>query len=801
MLKLRKGRVELPEFFRIPLFEDVTDHYTPDYAEEVMIPDSLFTEKVAPGDVIYLCSLSRNIWRVEDYTVKGLFRARFNGVQTGNIVCAARMGEDGLTSVTEPFVVGKKPDEYVFFKPSRKKETVILKSKYHLEGDDGKYGEIMRNGVFEGSQTPDFQHPDTLAIIQSRPVRQTTRLNTYRQSVEPHKFVRYKGTYGSSSIAAEIGFYGHDGLPVEYDRILGVQSEKARRALAHAFDSDPSTSYSAEDGWCGLELSTPVHVHSVTFTPRNRVNYIYAGDEYELFYYHGSWISLGRMVADSDSLLYHNVPVGALLFLKNHTTGVNEMAFTYEDGIQNFLGYTDRNSRMESFPRVSEEDWSCSHTFLTPEDDWVTPLYDDSDWEIGLGPFGLKRGCRTEWSSRNLYVRYRFDMRSDSGAVSDHILKGQYTADSIALVVKGGGMEKASLMSNAFIAIQEDKTHHNQIKGAEMMAYFDEKGALKRFDVLGGANALFYLEENGALATVNKTDSKMLSATFKDGELQRVYYFEQAKNDGYPVVQLSGDELNLKGFSWQPEKRPVDRYDVTPLALRPSQRKSYEARPRATFVQTEIYFPGYIGDIYRQIEVRDSLRVVRERERAIAEKRAAERARLDSLALKDSLALADSLAISDSLALSDSLVTPRIDSLAVADSLQVPSDSLAVADSVAVAPVLTPEQIAAAEKAAAKKAAQEAKLKAKEEARKAREAKKKKKQEELEARWAELDKRDAEKQAAKDAKNLEKERQRKRKALERIARQEARDAATLEKYRQKYLEEKQKSANKDSIRK
>ena len=371
----------------------------------------------------------------------------------------------------------------------------------------------------------------------------------------------------------------------------------------------------------------------------------------------------------------------------------------------------------------------------------------------------------------------------------------QYTADSIALVVKNGGMEKASLMSNAFIAIKEDDKHFNQIKGAEMMAYFDDKGALRRFDVLGGANALFYLEENGVLATVNKADSKMLSATFKEGELQRVYYFEQAKNDGYPVVQLSGDELNLKGFSWQPEKRPEDRYAVTPLQLRRSQRKSYAARPRATFVQTEKYFPGYIGDIYRQIEVRDSLRVVRERDRALAEQRAAERARLDSLALKDSLAmtdslhLADSLALVDSLALADSLATSRLDSLAVSDSLMTAVDSLAVADTIA-APVLTPKQIAAAEKAAAKKAAQEAKLKAKEEARKAREAKKKKKQEELEARWAELDKRDAEKQAAKDAKQLEKERQRKRKQLERIARQEARDAATLEKYRQKYLQEK-----------
>lgn len=371
----------------------------------------------------------------------------------------------------------------------------------------------------------------------------------------------------------------------------------------------------------------------------------------------------------------------------------------------------------------------------------------------------------------------------------------QYTADSIALVIKNGGMEKASLMSNAFIAIQEDESHYNQIKGAEMMAYFDEKGALKRFDVLGGANALFYLEENNALATVNKAESKMLSATFKEGELQRVYYFEQAKNDGYPVVQLTSEELNLKGFEWQPDKRPADRYAVTPLSLRPSQRSSYARRPRATFVQTEKYFPGYIGDIYRQIEVRDSLRVVRERERALAERRAAEKARLDSLVLKDSLAFADSLAIRDSLALADSLAAVRLDSLAVTDSLKMASDSLAVADTT-VAPVLTPEQIAAAEKAAAKKAAQEARMKAKEEARKAREAKKKKKQEELEARWAELDKRDAEKQAAKDAKKLEKERQRKRKELARIAHQEAKDAATLEKYRQKYLKEKQQSAGK-----
>lgn len=350
----------------------------------------------------------------------------------------------------------------------------------------------------------------------------------------------------------------------------------------------------------------------------------------------------------------------------------------------------------------------------------------------------------------------------------------QYSADSISVVISNGAMEKASLMSDAFITIQEDSLHFDQIKATEMLAFFDGKGGLRRFDALGGASALFYIEENEVLATVNKTDSKMLSATFKDGELERIYYFEAPKNDGYPVVQLPPEEQRLKGFNWQPEKRPASRYAVTPLSLRPSQRNSYSARPKATFRQTEIYFPGYMNDIYRQIEVRDSLRAVRERDRKIAEAQAAEKAHLDSLALSDSLALVDSLTGVDSLAVSDSLGRDKVDSLAVSDTLAA-TDRLAAADSVAVPKALTPKEIKAAEKA--ERAA-------------AKEAARKKKQEEREARWAELDKRDADKAAAKEAKRLEKERARKRKILDDAARQAEKDAKALEKYRLKYEKKK-----------
>lgn len=366
----------------------------------------------------------------------------------------------------------------------------------------------------------------------------------------------------------------------------------------------------------------------------------------------------------------------------------------------------------------------------------------------------------------------------------------QYAADSVFLVVEKGAMQKASLMSNAFITIEQDSTHFNQIKGAEMLAFFDNNGGLERFDVLGGATALFYLEENGVLATVNKTDSKMLSASFANGEIQKIYYYDQPKNDGYPKVQLPREDRSLKGFSWEPKRRPADRNAVTPLSLRPSQRSLYDSRPHARFKQTDIYFPGYIADVHKQIEVRDSLKKVRAREKRLAEKRAIEKARLDSLAMVDSLFRLDSLFKVDSLARVDSIKLAVADSLAKVAELKKTEVS-AVADTVAKV-VLTPEQQKAAEKAAKKDEKERKKAKAKAE----REAAKKKRQEEREKHWAELDQRDANKEKSKEERRKAKERERKRKAIEAAAREAERDAKVLDAYIEKYRKQKQKELNK-----
>lgn len=341
----------------------------------------------------------------------------------------------------------------------------------------------------------------------------------------------------------------------------------------------------------------------------------------------------------------------------------------------------------------------------------------------------------------------------------------QYSADSIYAVIKDRAMQKASLMSNAFIIVKEDSLCFDQIRATEMLAYFDTTGALTRFDALGEANAVFYLQEDSVYATVNKSAAKMLSARFLNGELDKVYYFDAAKNDGYPVAQMTRDERVLKGFDWQIDACPRGKQDITTLSLRASERSSYSARPRATFEYTDRYYPGYIPGIMKQIREGKVAKANAEARRKAAAQ--AKAAAADSLTVAgDSLSVAqDSLSLSPADSLGTSLPS-------VADSTKAGSDSLSVsADSSSVnAPVLDPSALKKAQRdsiRAARIAAREAK-------------------------WARLDSLDAAKAKAAEDKKAAKLRVKKLKQLKALKAREEKENARLEKYKAAYLKQKER---------
>lgn len=342
----------------------------------------------------------------------------------------------------------------------------------------------------------------------------------------------------------------------------------------------------------------------------------------------------------------------------------------------------------------------------------------------------------------------------------------QYSADSLFAVLKNQSLQKASLMSNAFIIIKEDTLCYDQIRATEMLAYFDTTGALSRFDAMGDANAIFYLQEDSVYATVNKSEAKMLSAYFKNGDIDRVYYFESAKNDGYPVAQMTSEERVLKGFSWQPELRPSGRQDVTPYSIRPSERSRYAARPRTSFEYTDKFYPGYMPGVMKEIE-RGRLA------KADAKARKKEAARVVP---------ADTASVQSP----DSLANvPPEDSLnaavpAVADSTKAATDSLSMtSDSSSVnVPVLDPS--------AMKKAQRDSLRAAKDAAR--------------EAKWARLDSLDAAKAKLAADKKAAKLRAKKLKQLKAIEAREAKENARLEKYKAVFAKKKEKEDRKAAER-
>lgn len=341
----------------------------------------------------------------------------------------------------------------------------------------------------------------------------------------------------------------------------------------------------------------------------------------------------------------------------------------------------------------------------------------------------------------------------------------QYSADSIYAVIKDRAMQKASLMSNAFIIVKEDSLCFDQIRATEMLAYFDTTGALTRFDALGEANAVFYLQEDSVYATVNKSAAKMLSARFLNGELDKVYYFDAAKNDGYPVAQMTRDERVLKGFDWQIDACPRGKQDITTLSLRASERSSYSARPRATFEYTDRYYPGYIPGIMKQIREGKVAKANAEaRRKAAAQARAAA---ADSLTVSgDSLSVAqDSLSLSPADSLGTSLPSVADSTTAATDSLSMSSDSSSVN-----VPVLDPSAL----KKAQRDSVRAAKIAARE------------------AKWARLDSLDVAKAKAAADKKAAKLRAKKLKQLKALKAREEKENARLEKYKAAYLKQKER---------
>ena len=335
--QMAKYGEEVYPFWRLPKFTDVTYGYGYSFKKELVIPLEKQYKTKRSGKIAYLCVSERDRWTPVDWTAYDAGHLVFQYVRNGSFMRVATYENGTLCFLTDPFYVDKQSNEICYYPAGKEKEDVVLYAKCDI-GRENMFRDRMIGGVFEGSNHPDFSEKDTLFIIQGRPNRLNTTVKSW--SDKEYRYLRYFGPPRSACNIAEVTFYEKNDTVALSGKIIGTPGcyqHDGTHEYTNVFDGKTWTSFDYHQptgGWAGLDLGRKVRVDRIVYTPRNRDNYVRPDDLYELFYCDKDWKSAGKIKATADSLVFRDIPVNTVLLLRNHTRGLDERIFIYENGSQ-----------------------------------------------------------------------------------------------------------------------------------------------------------------------------------------------------------------------------------------------------------------------------------------------------------------------------------------------------------------------------------------------------------------------------------------------------------------------------------
>lgn len=326
-LAMLHGNEDIPQFFQDAYRKDVTAHYPFIGAKDITVdlqqaPDRRFA---------YLCVFDPRGWTPIAWgTVKGR-QAEFRAIGP-NIVYHAALYTDGRLQLTgDPFLLDTLGN-ITRFSPQKECIAYTLERKNPEAANLAFLPPLMPGSRFQGADKADFSDAVTLHIIQGIPEFKYTTVAS--ESRRPVKYVRYQSSDKTWGNMAEVEFYAEGSDVPLSGNVIGSYLPSRyypRNGAEKLFDGDPLSFFHTDDtlSWGGLELAQPVVIDRIRYLIRNDDNGIRRGHEYELFYMkEGAWVSLGKQTAkEDDRLLYDNLPLGALFWLRDYTRGVEERIF------------------------------------------------------------------------------------------------------------------------------------------------------------------------------------------------------------------------------------------------------------------------------------------------------------------------------------------------------------------------------------------------------------------------------------------------------------------------------------------
>lgn len=273
---------------------------------------------------------SDNQWAVLDFGRIRFGKAHFTNMGRNMMYIVLGYNGRALVPISNPFVLRKNGQvEYITFNDSELR-SITLKRKYYQPYNVVDMRRRLLGGRIQCSTRADFSDAVTLYTIDSTDIPDKIEV----RADDAYRYWRYLSPDGSYGSVAEVAFFNEEGLRMDGRGIANAQA--GLDAIDRAFDNNWLTNFEIDqpDGnWVGMDFGKAEKVASVRIVPRSDDNDIHPGQEYELCCLNsrGRWKSLGQKTAVDNSLQYDSVPANCLLWLINHTCGMDERPFVFTD--------------------------------------------------------------------------------------------------------------------------------------------------------------------------------------------------------------------------------------------------------------------------------------------------------------------------------------------------------------------------------------------------------------------------------------------------------------------------------------
>ena len=237
-------------------------------------------------------------------------------------------------------------------------ESLLLTRKFPRKESMMKVAEELVGGRFLGANKRDFSDAVTLYEIPEAPLpyfrdyrlTHTGRFQYYRfQASEAHPHANISmlewiapSSYGYKNTMPPTPPHilcPEDSILLQSDtrlvKLLDDESWDKMKWKAE-YDGNMQTSPGAYPN-ITLWLKQPQVITRVRFAPLNADNGIRAGDEFELYYWHNGWQYIAAAKAKYEYVIFNDVPKNKLYWLRNKTTGKEELPFVIKNDRQQFI--------------------------------------------------------------------------------------------------------------------------------------------------------------------------------------------------------------------------------------------------------------------------------------------------------------------------------------------------------------------------------------------------------------------------------------------------------------------------------